>query len=328
MTVLVTGGAGYIGSHMCWLLADNDESFIVVDDLSTGNKDAIPKSGELIVGDIGDIELISTLIKKHNVDSVIHFAGSIIVPESVSNPLKYYSNNTAKSRNLIEACVNNKVENFIFSSTAAVYGIPEKVPVVEELPIAPISPYGSSKSITEMMLRDCAEAYDFRYVALRYFNVAGADLDGRTGQSTPEATHLIKVANQVALGQRSHLEIYGTDYPTPDGTGVRDYIHVCDLAAAHWLALKHLRTGGDSKVFNCGYGHGYSVLEVVRTLESIVNHEIPVKRVARRPGDTPEVVADSNKLKQTFDWKPQFDDLRTIIDSALRWERHLASSSK
>lgn len=327
MTVLVSGGAGYIGSHLCWLLADQGEEFVVVDNLSTGREFAIPPQGELIVGDVGDMELIATVIKQHNVDAVVHFAGSIVVPESVSDPLKYYKNNTANSRNLIEACVENGVKHFIFSSTATVYGEPKKNPVTEDFPFAPFNPYGTSKVMTEMMLKDVAFAHDFDYVALRYFNVAGADPKKRTGQSTPNATHLLKIANQVALGQREYLEIFGEDYDTPDGTGVRDYIHVSDLAEAHWSALQYLRSGGEAIALNCGYGKGFSVREVIETLEEVIGRKLPVKTGPRRPGDIGSIIADNTKIKSLLGWEPKYDDLKGIVESALRWEEALAQKN-
>lgn len=324
MTVLVSGGAGYIGSHLCWLLADRGEDFIVVDNLSTGREFAVPPQGELIVGDIGDQDFMSGVMKKHDVDAVIHFAGSIIVPESVSDPLKYYKNNTANSRNLIEVCIENGVKHFIFSSTATVYGEPAENPVTEDFPFAPFNPYGTSKVMTEMMLKDVAFAHDFDYVALRYFNVAGADAQMRTGQSNPDATHLIKVANQVALGQRDHLEIFGDDYDTPDGTGVRDYIHVSDLAEAHWSALEYLRQGGEAIALNCGYGKGFSVREVIETLEGIIGGKLAVKTGPRRAGDIGSIIADNTKIKSLLGWEPKYDDLKGIIKSALDWEEALS----
>lgn len=324
MTILVSGGAGYIGSHLCWLLADRGEDFVVVDDLSTGSEFSVPSQGELIVGNVGDLDFMMNIMRSREIDAVVHFAGSIIVPESVSDPLKYYQNNTVNSRNLIEACVLSGVKHFIFSSTATVYGEPAKNPVTEDFPFAPFNPYGTSKVMTEMMLKDVAFAHDFDYVALRYFNVAGADPQKRTGQSTPNATHLIKVANQVALGQRDHLEIYGDDYDTPDGTGVRDYIHVSDLAAAHWAALEYLRGGGEAVALNCGYGKGFSVKEVIKTLEGIIGRKLSVRTGPRRAGDIGIVVADNTKIKSLLGWEPQYDDLGKIVESAYDWEEALS----
>ncbi len=323
MSVLVTGGAGYIGSHMVVALADKDEDVVVLDNLSTGFRWAISPQAELVVGDIGDQQLVKKVIADHGVNAVVHFAGSIVVPDSVSDPLSYYLNNTVKSRALIEACVGAKVPHFIFSSTAAVYGIPADNPVFEQADLAPISPYGSSKLMTEWMLRDSAVAYDLEYVALRYFNVAGADPAGRTGQSTPHATHLIKVACQTALAQRDYLDVFGRDYDTPDGTCIRDYIHVSDLIAAHMKALDHLRRGGSSGVFNCGYGEGYSVLEVIRSVEKAFGKSIDARDAPRRAGDPPALVAGADKVRSALGWQPQHNDLDAIVESALAWERHL-----
>ena len=325
MTVLVTGGAGYIGSHMVLELRDAGEAVVVIDNLSTGFRWAVPDDVPLIVGDVGDIELVSRLIREWNVQSIIHFAGSIIVPESVSDPLKYYRNNTANSRNLIEAAVSTGVNAFIFSSTAAVYGMPDENPVSETAPLRPMSPYGTSKLMTEFMLADVARAHDFRYVALRYFNVAGADPEGRTGQSTPEATHLIKVACETALGRRPHMQVFGTDYPTADGTCIRDYIHVKDLARAHMRALAHLRRGGASEVFNCGYSRGASVLEVVDAVKRASKTDFEVKLAPRRPGDPAAIVASSAKIREALGWTPEYDDLDVIVAQAFQWERYLAS---
>jgi len=325
MTVLVTGGAGYIGSHMVLELRDAGEAVVVIDNLSTGFRWAVPDDVPLIVGDVGDIELVSRLIREWNVQSIIHFAGSIIVPESVSDPLKYYRNNTANSRNLIEAAVSTGVNAFIFSSTAAVYGMPDENPVSETAPLRPMSPYGTSKLMTEFMLADVARAHDFRYVALRYFNVAGADPEGRTGQSTPEATHLIKVACETALGRRPHMQVFGTDYLTADGTCIRDYIHVKDLARAHMRALAHLRRGGASEVFNCGYSRGASVLEVVDAVKRASKTDFEVKLAPRRPGDPAAIVASSAKIREALGWTPEYDDLDVIVAQAFQWERYLAS---
>src|SRR5580704_2447589 len=277
MAVLVTGGAGYIGSHMVFGLVDRGEKVVVLDNLSTGNRGLIADGADFVEGNAGDKALVQRLIADHGVDSIIHFAGSIIVPESVEQPLAYYANNTVVARNLIEAAVESKVRNFIFSSTATVYGGESDKPLSENLPTGPISPYGRSKLMTEWMLEDTSRAYDFRHVVLRYFNVAGADGAGRTGQSSPRATHLIKRASQVALGRVSHLDIFGTDYPTADGTGVRDYIHVSDLVAAHALALEYLRNGGEPATMNCGYGHGSSVREVIASVERVAGRKLSVK---------------------------------------------------
>lgn len=324
MSILVTGGAGYIGSHMVWRLVDAGENVQILDNLSTGFEWAIPGSVTLHNGDVGDEALLDRLFSSGDITAVIHFAGSIIVPESVSDPLKYYQNNTGNSRNLIAACVKHGVEKFIFSSTAAVYGDPESVPVGEEAPLRPLSPYGTSKLMTEQMLRDTAAAHNFRYVALRYFNVAGADPSGRTGQSTANATHLIKVACEAALGKRDSLSIFGTDYDTGDGTGVRDYIHVWDLALAHHHALKALESGANSAVYNCGYGNGFSVRQVVESVKRVSGVDFAVKEEPRRPGDSPQVVANPEKIRQTLDWQPEHDDLDRIVSHAFAWEQKLA----
>ena len=323
MAILVTGGAGYIGSHMTHALAERDEEVIVLDNLSTGFDWAVAPEATLLVGDVGDAELLKMIFATHEIEAVVHFAGSIVVPESVENPLKYYANNTVNSRTLIEAAVQAGVPHFIFSSTAAVYGIPERSPADEETPTDPINPYGRSKLMTEWMLQDVAAAHPLTYVALRYFNVAGADPKGRTGQSTPQATHLIKVACQTVLGQREKMFIFGDDYDTPDGTCIRDYIHVSDLIAAHLDALEYLRRGGESAVFNCGYGHGYSVREVIDMVKKVSGVDFPVEVAPRRPGDPPELVAAAERIRATLGWQPQFDDLEEIVASALAWERHL-----
>jgi len=323
MTVLVTGGAGYIGSHMVLELLDAGESVVVLDNLSTGFRWAVPEPARLVVGDVGDQDLVATLVAEHAIDSIIHFAGSIVVPESVSNPLGYYHNNTVKSRALIEVAVESGVKHFIFSSTAAVYGNPAVVPVAEDAELKPMSPYGSSKLMTEVMLRDASFAHDLQAVALRYFNVAGADPKGRSGQSTPRATHLIKVACETALGKRSHMEVFGTDYPTEDGTCVRDYIHVNDLARAHLAALAYLRSGGKTDIFNCGYSRGYSVLEVIDAVKRASGSDFDVRLSERRPGDPAAIVAASDKIRGTLGWRPQLDDLDQIVAQALAWERQL-----
>ena len=324
MAVLVTGGAGYIGSHMVWELLDAGEQVVVVDRLSTGFDWAVAPEAKLVLGDVGDAALIGQVIKDHDVDAIIHFAGSIVVPESVADPLGYYENNTCKTRSLIEAAVKGGVPHFIFSSTAAVYGSAGLEPVREDARLAPESPYGLSKLMSEWMLRDAAIAHPLKFTALRYFNVAGADPKGRTGQSTPGATHLIKVASETALGKRPYMQIFGSDYPTPDGTCVRDYIHVGDLVAAHRLALQRLRAGGDSMVANCGYGHGYSVLEVMDAVRRAYGGEFDVRMTGRRAGDTASVVANSTLARSELGWVPKLDDLDTIVGHALNWERILA----
>ncbi|VAW12229.1 UDP-glucose 4-epimerase [hydrothermal vent metagenome] len=323
MSVLVTGGAGYIGSHMVLALLDRGEEVVVLDNLSTGHKWAVPEAAGLVVGEAGDEKLVGRLIKRHDIDAIAHFAGSIVVPDSVTDPLSYYLNNTVTSRAVMAAAVAGGVRNFIFSSTAAVYGAARTNPIGEDAPLLPISPYGTSKMMTEFMLRDAALAYDFRYTALRYFNVAGADPKGRSGQSTPRATHLIKMAAQTALGDRPQLDIFGTDYDTPDGTCIRDYIHVTDLASAHLQALDRLRGGGGSVVLNCGYGCGFSVREVIGAVERAAKTVIPVREAPRRAGDPPALVAGVAAILKTLDWVPAHDDLDEIAASALAWERHL-----
>jgi len=323
MTVLVTGGAGYIGSHMVWRLVDEGENVVILDNLSTGFEDAVPGHVPLIVGDAGDPAVVKKALVENDVTAVIHFAGSIVVPESVSEPLKYYRNNTSNSRTLIECCVAAGVHQFVFSSTAAVYGAPETIPVDEGVVTGPLNPYGWSKLMTEQMLQDTSAATNLRFVALRYFNVAGADIAGRAGQRTPKATHLIKVASEAAIGKRACLEIFGTDYDTPDGTCIRDYIHVTDLIEAHMNALSHLRNGGTSRILNCGYGRGYSVLEVVDAMKRVSGRELIVNLAERRPGDSPEIVADSSAIKREFGWQPQHDNLDTIVRSAYEWEKKL-----
>jgi UDP-glucose 4-epimerase len=325
MAVLVTGGAGYIGSHMVWELIDAGEEVVVLDRLSTGFDWAVAPEAKLVVGDVGDGALVARLIADHAIDAIIHFAGSIIVPESVADPLAYYDNNTAKTRALIETAVKGGVKHFIFSSTAAVYGAAGAEPVAEGAALNPESPYGRSKLMSEWMLADAAAAYDLRYTALRYFNVAGADPKGRTGQSTKGATHLIKVAGEAALGKRPFIEVFGTDYPTPDGTCIRDYIHVSDLAAAHRLALERLRRGGDSIVANCGYGHGYSVFEVLDSVRRVHGRDFDVRIAGRRPGDAAAVVADPSLARRELGWAPRLDDLDGIVGSALDWERRLST---
>jgi len=324
MAVLVTGGAGFIGSHMVLALLDAGERVVVLDNLSTGFRWAVPSAATLVVGDVGDQDLVRTVIRKYGVKAIVHFAGSIVVPESVADPLGYYNNNTVKSRALMEAAVATGVKHFIFSSTAAVYGNPVENPVSETATPAPMSPYGWSKLMTEVMLADAARAHDFRYVALRYFNVAGADPKGRSGQSTPRATHLIKVACETALGQRGHMDVFGTDYPTHDGTCVRDYIHVSDLIRAHVAALDYLRTGGKSDVFNCGYSKGFSVLEVIDAVKRVSGINFDVRLSPRRAGDPAAIVAGSQKIRDALGWEPRNDDLDEIVGHALAWEDQLA----
>lgn len=325
MAVLVTGGAGYIGSHTVLALTDRGERVVVLDNMSTGFSSAVPTTVPLVVGDMGDEELVKSTVKEHGVDAIIHFAAKIVVPDSVSDPLGYYLNNTVKSRALIAAAVEAGVPHIIFSSTAAVYGEPDVERVAEETPTDPVSPYGRSKLMTEWMLRDASRAHGLGYVVLRYFNVAGADPKGRTGQSTPRATHLIKVACQAALGQRPYLEVFGTDFPTPDGSCLRDYIHVADLARAHVQALDHLRNGGDNLTLNCGYGRGYSVLDVVETVKKVSGVDFDVRMAPRRAGDPASIVATGQKVREALGWEPELDDLPTIVAHALAWERHLTT---
>jgi UDP-glucose 4-epimerase len=323
MSVLVTGGAGYIGSHMVLALCDAGEQVVVLDNLVTGFDWAIDPRAELEVGAAGDIAFVSEVIRKHGVTAMVHFAGSIVVPESVVNPLKYYANNTATSRNLIEAAVTMGVKHFIFSSTAAVYGMTGLAPVVETTPLNPLSPYGRSKLMTEQMLADVAAAHPITYGVLRYFNVAGADPQKRSGQSTPEATHLIKVSCQAALGQREKVSIFGTDYETRDGTGVRDYIHVSDLISAHQLMLGHLRNGGESQTLNCAYGQGYSVREVISAVKAVSGVDFKVEEGPRRAGDPASITATGEKLRALLGWQPAHDDLTHIVETAYAWEQHL-----
>ena len=328
MTILVTGGAGYIGSHMVLELLAAGEKVVVLDNLSTGVRAAVPDDAQLVVGDVGDQDAVAALIGKHAIDAIVHFAGSIVVPDSVADPLGYYHNNTVKSRALMAAAVATDVKHFIFSSTAAVYGMPSTNPVSEMNELRPISPYGTSKLMTELMLADTSRAHDFRYAALRYFNVAGADPMGRSGQSTPRATHLIKVACQTALGEHAELKVYGTDYPTPDGTCVRDYIHVSDLARAHMAALRNLRAGGASEVFNCGYGRGYSVLDVIKAVKAVSGVDFKVHLVPRRAGDPAALVASAARIRATLGWQPQLEELNTIVEHAFAWEERLVKLAK
>jgi UDP-glucose 4-epimerase len=324
VTVLVTGGAGYIGSHMTYALLDRGDKVVVLDNLTTGARALVSADAEFVEGDIGDTALVREILSSRKIDAVIHFAGSIVVPESVVDPLKYYGNNTAATRSLLAACIAEMVGKFVFSSTAAVYGTPDVPLIGETCPTAPINPYGRSKLMTEWMLEDTARAFDFRYMALRYFNVAGADPKGRTGQSTPNASHLIKRACQAALGRIPYLDIFGTDFDTPDGTGVRDYIHVSDLVAAHLLALDAICAGATSDIINCGYGRGTSVREIVAAVERASGRKVATREAPRRAGDPATVVADASKLKTMFDWVPEHADVDAIVKSALEWERRLA----
>ena len=323
--VLVTGGAGYIGSHAVLALADAGWPVVVLDNLVTGFRWAVNERATFVEGDIGDAELVARTIRELGIGAIMHFAGSVVVPESVSDPLKYYGNNTANSRALIEQAVACGVKHLIFSSTAATYGTPESSPVREDMPTVPINPYGMSKLMTEIMLKDTAAAHPLNYCALRYFNVAGADPDGRAGQATAGATHLIKVAVEAALGKRAHVSVFGTDFPTPDGTGVRDYIHVTDLAAAHLLALEALIAEPErSLTLNCGYGRGFSVLEVLDAVETVSGRSIERRMEGRRPGDPDALIAANDAIVETFGWQPRYAQLDTIVAHALAWERGLA----
>jgi UDP-glucose 4-epimerase len=323
MAILVSGGAGYIGSHMVLELLGRDETVIVLDDLSTGFWSAVPPEVTFVKGDMGDQELVGRVIAEHGITEIAHFAARIVVPDSISDPLGYYLNNTVKTRALLESAVRGGVRHMIFSSTAAVYGEPSVSPVPEEIAPDPINPYGRSKLMSEWMLADVARAHPLTYVALRYFNVAGADPKGRSGQSSPDATHLIKVASQAALGQRAGLDIFGTDYPTPDGTGVRDYIHVTDLARAHLAALDHLRAGGANLTLNCGYGHGYSVRQVVDVVKKVSGVDFPVRLSPRRAGDPASLIARADRIRAELGWRPEHDDLEQIVRQALAWEEKL-----
>ena len=321
MTTLVTGSAGYIGSHTVYALLDRGDKVVVLDNLSTGVKAQVGANASFVQGDVADAGLAKKIIADHGVDSVIHFAGSIVVPDSVADPLGYYENNVVKSRALIAACVEAGVKHFLFSSTATVYAEDARQPLAETERKAPISPYARSKLMTEWMLEDVSRATPLRHIVLRYFNVAGADAQGRTGQSTPKATHLIKRAAQVALGRVPQLDIFGTDYPTPDGTGVRDYIHVTDLADAHLLALDVLKTGAASTTYNVGYGRGLSVREVIAGVEKVTGEKLPARESPRRPGDPPTLISDPTRLKTELGWAPRHEDLDEIIRSAIAWER-------
>jgi UDP-glucose 4-epimerase len=321
-TVLVTGGAGYIGSHVVLQLRSRGERVVVLDNLTTGFRQAVGDT-PLVIGDVADRGLVGQLIAEHQVGTVMHFAANTIVPESVRDPLKYYGNNTCAARNLLESCMQGGVRQFVFSSTAAVYGIPASGLASEDMQLAPINPYGTSKLMSEWILRDLAAVSDFRYVSLRYFNVAGSDPAGRIGQATAKATLLIKVACEAVVGKRPFVSIFGTDYPTADGTGVRDYIHVEDLARAHLDALDYLRGGGAATIFNCGYGHGYSVREVLDSVQRVAGKPIAIREEPRREGDPPSLIARADRIRAQLGWKPQLDDLDTIVRTALRWEETL-----
>jgi len=321
--LLITGGAGYVGSHCVLAAIEAGHDVTVLDDLSTGYRDAIPADISFVQGNAGDQALVTDLFSNVVFDAVIHFAGSVIVPESIENPLKYYENNTVVSRNLIACCIAAGIQHFLFSSTAAVYGMQVHMPVDEDMPPMPTSPYGTSKMMIELMLRDAAVAHHFHYAALRYFNVAGADQQGRAGQRTKNATHLIKIAMQAALGKRDHVQVFGTDYNTPDGTGVRDYIHVSDLADLHIRMVDHLMATKQGGVFNCGYGRGYSVLEVLNAVQRVSGVDLQVEHTSRRAGDMAELVANTAKLRKQLNWQPKHDDLDVIIKNALDFEKGL-----
>jgi UDP-glucose 4-epimerase len=324
MTVLVTGGAGYIGSHMVHALVEAGEHVVVIDNLSTGFSTCLPEGVPLFIGDVADENLVEGVINAHGIDAIIHFAGSVVVPDSMRDPLSYYRNNTMTSRNLLNAAVKCGVNRFIFSSTAAVYGNPDATPVAEDAPTRPLSPYGSSKLMTEIMLHDIAPAYGMDFVVLRYFNVAGADPQGRTGLATMGATHLLKIAVEAATGQRNKIDVFGTDYPTADGSCIRDFIHVSDLVQAHRAALSYLRGGGASTTLNCGYGRGYSVLETIEAVRRASGRNFAIQYAPRRDGDIMTMIADTSRIRATLDWTPVYDDLETIARHALAWEEKLA----
>jgi UDP-glucose 4-epimerase len=325
MAVLVTGGAGYIGSHMVWTLLDAGEEVIVVDRLSTGFRWAVPRAARFYYGDIEDRALLDRIFNENTIDLVLHFAGSISVPESIERPLDYYLNNASNTRNLIAACLDHSVRKMVFSSTAAVYGLQDSHEAVsEDAALKPANPYGMSKLMSELMLRDTSEAHDFSFVALRYFNVAGADPKGRTGPSAHGASNLIKVACETALGKRDHIEVFGNDYSTPDGTGVRDYIHVTDLTDAHLRAMRYLREGKPSITLNCGYGHGYSVMDVLKIVQQESGRQLVINQMPRRAGDIGMMIANADRARQILGWQPAFDDLSIIIRSALYWEEKLS----
>ncbi|MET0222076.1 MAG: UDP-glucose 4-epimerase GalE [Tardiphaga sp.] len=324
MTVLVTGGAGYIGSHMVHALVEAGEHVVVIDNLSTGFSTYLPEGVPLFIGDVADENLVEGVINAHGVDAIIHFAGSVVVPDSLRDPLSYYRNNTMTTRNLLNAAVNCGVRRFIFSSTAAVYGNPDATPVAEDAPTRPLSPYGSSKLMTEIMLHDIAPAYGMDFVVLRYFNVAGADPHGRTGLATMGATHLLKIAVEAATGQRNKIDVFGTDYPTADGSCIRDFIHVSDLVQAHRAALSYLRSGGASTTLNCGYGRGYSVLETIEAVRRASGRNFAIQYAPRRDGDIMTMIADTTRIRATLDWTPLYDNLETIAQHALAWEEKLA----
>ncbi|WP_445487109.1 UDP-glucose 4-epimerase GalE [Rhodopseudomonas sp. RCAM05734] len=324
MTILVTGGAGYIGSHMVYALVEAGEDVVVIDNLATGFSTSLPEGVPLFIGDAADENLVMGVVAAHGVDAIIHFAGSVVVPDSMRDPLDYYRNNTMTTRSLLSAAVRSGVKRFIFSSTAAVYGNPDQMPVSEEMPTRPLSPYGSSKLMSEIMLHDAARAHGLDFVVLRYFNVAGADPQARTGLATMGATHLLKIAVEAATGQRAKIDVFGTDYPTPDGSCIRDFIHVSDLAQAHRAALAYLECDGPSTTLNCGYGRGYSVLETIEAVRRVSGRNFAVQEGPRRPGDIVTMIADTSRIRSTLDWTPRYDDLDTIAAHALAWEEKLA----